>query len=213
MDRRPIWLLLGCSTAALFAAAPAQAQNAGDLPEQVVVTGTSIRGTAPVGSNLISVGAQEIQQTGGQTLAQVLVNVPAVTSMGAAGQNENHTSYYQPTIHQLGSSLSNGTLVLIDSHRAPAGSTNHPVVDPNIVPTNMIERVEVLADGSSSTYGSEAIAGVINFITRKKFDGVQLSGQAGFIDGSQDLTGSLLVGTSTDKSAIMVSYQYTHEAR
>jgi iron complex outermembrane receptor protein len=207
-------LMAGCSSAALITtvsvAQPAFAQSAENV-EQVVVTGTSIRGVAAVGSNLISVGQQDIAQTGGQTIAQVLVNVPAITSMGAAGQGENHTSYYQPTIHQLGSSLSNGTLVLIDGHRAPAGSTNHPVVDPNIVPVNMIERVEVLADGSSSTYGSEAIAGVINFITRKKFDGVQVTGQASFLDGAQDLTGGILVGTSTDKSSIMFAYQYTRE--
>ena len=209
-------LMIGGSGIALAATSPlfvgmAFAQTDDGSVEQVVVTGTSIRGTAPVGSNLISVGPQEIQETGGQTLAQVLVNVPAVTSMGAAGQGENHTSYYQPTIHQLGSSLSNGTLILIDSHRAPAGSTNHSVVDPNIIPTNMVERVEVLADGSSATYGSEAIAGVINFITRKKFDGVQVNGQTSFMDGTQDLTGGLLIGTSTDKSAIMFAYQYTHE--
>ena len=179
--------------------------------EEVTVTGTSIRGTPPVGSNLISVDQHDIAQTGGQTLAQVLVNVPAISSMGSAGQGENHTSYYQPTIHQLGSSLSNGTLVLIDSHRAPAGSTNHPVVDPNIIPTSMVERVEVLADGSSSTYGSEAIAGVVNFITRKKFDGVQLTGQSSFIDGAQDMTGGIMVGASTDKSSIIAAYQYTRE--
>ncbi len=190
---------------------PSFAQDNNSTVEQVVVTGTSIRGVQAVGSNLTAVDQQEIAQTGGQTIAQVLVNVPSITSMGAAGQGENHTSYYQPTIHQLGSSLSNGTLVLIDSHRAPAGSTNHPVVDPNIIPVSMIERVEVLADGSSSTYGSEAIAGVINFITRKKFDGVQITGQSSFLDGAQDLTGGILIGSSTDKSSILVAYQYTRE--
>jgi len=207
-------LMAGCSSVALVTGIsltqPSFAQGNGSV-EEVVVTGTSIRGVPAIGSNLISVDQQDIAQTGGQTIAQVLVNVPAITSMGAAGQGENHTSYYQPTIHQLGSSLSNGTLVLIDSHRAPAGSTNHPVVDPNIVPVNMIERVEVLADGSSATYGSEAIAGVINFITRKKFDGVQLTGQASFLDGAQDVTGEILFGTSTKKTSIIFAYQYTRE--
>ena len=207
-------LMAGGSSLALLASialsSTALAQdNAG--VEQVTVTGTSIRGVAAVGSNLIAVDQQAIAETGGQTVAQVLVNVPAITSMGAAGQGENHTSYYQPTIHQLGSSLSNGTLVLIDGHRAPAGSTNHPVVDPNIVPVNMLERVEVLADGSSSTYGSEAIAGVINFITRKHFDGIQLTGQASFLDGAQDLTGGILIGTGGEKTSILAAYQYTHE--
>src|SRR5580658_2930847 len=190
LSRRLKW---GCSTVALAASAAllasaAMAQSADQTAaapvEQVVVTGTSIRGTAPVGSDLVTENQQDIQDTGAQTIADLMVNVPAVTSMGAAGDNENHTSYYQPTIHQLGSSLSNGTLILIDSHRAPAGSTNHSVVDPNIIPTNMIERVDVLADGSSSVYGSEAIAGVINFITRDSFQGIQAQAQESFINGS-----------------------------
>ena len=218
MDKLSRRLKWGCSTAALATSAAllasnAMAQTAVQSPttiETVVVTGTSIRGTAPIGSDLVTENQQDIKDTGAQTIADLMVNVPAVTSMGAAGDNENHTSYYQPTIHQLGSSLSNGTLILIDSHRAPAGSTNHSVVDPNIIPTNMIQRVEVLADGSSSVYGSEAIAGVINFITRDSFEGVQAQAQQSFINGSAQTTASILVGTNTDKTGIMFSYEYMH---
>ena len=211
-------LKLGSSTLAtlaIAALAPAAAQPAGPAApvESVTVTGTSIRGVATVGSNVINVGQQDIKATGAQTIADVLVNVPSITGMGSAGQGENHTSYYQPTIHQLGSSLSNSTLVLIDSHRAPAGDTNHPVVDPNIVPTIMLERVEVLADGSSSTYGSEAISGVINFITRKKFEGILFNAQAGFMDGQQSTQGSFLVGTSGEKTSVLFAYQYSHKGQ
>lgn len=207
-------LKLGSSTLAtltIAALAQAAAQPAAEPIESVTVTGTSIRGVATVGSNVINVGQQEIKETGAQTVADIMVNVPSITGMGSAGQGENHTSYYQPTIHQLGSSLSNSTLVLIDSHRAPAGDTNHPVVDPNIVPTIMLERVEVLADGSSSTYGSEAIAGVINFITRKKFDGILFNAQAGFMDGQRSNQASFLVGTTGEKSAVLFSYQYSNK--
>jgi iron complex outermembrane receptor protein len=211
-------LKLGSSTlatltiAALTQAAAQPAAPAAPV-ESVTVTGTSIRGVATVGSNVINVGQQEIKATGAQTVADVLVNVPSITGMGSAGQGENHTSYYQPTIHQLGSSLSNSTLVLIDSHRAPAGDTNHPVVDPNIVPTIMLERVEVLADGSSAVYGSEAIAGVINFITRKRFDGILFNAQAGFMDGQRSNQASFLVGTTGEKSAVLFSYQYSNKGQ
>jgi iron complex outermembrane receptor protein len=209
-------LKLGSSTLAtltIAAMAHAAAQPPAEPVESVTVTGTSIRGVATVGSNVINVGQQEIKETGAQTVADIMVNVPSITGMGSAGQGENHTSYYQPTIHQLGSSLSNSTLVLIDSHRAPAGDTNHPVVDPNIVPTIMLERVEVLADGSSSTYGSEAIAGVINFITRKKFDGILFNAQAGFMDGQRSNQASFLVGTTGEKSAVLFSYQYSNKGQ
>ena len=209
-------LKLGSSTFAMVAIAtilPALGQQPALSVESVTVTGTSIRGVATVGSNVINVGPTDIKAMGAQTISDVLVNIPSITGMGASGQGENHTSYYQPTIHQLGSSLSNSTLVLIDGHRAPAGDTNHPVVDPNIIPTLMLERVEVLADGSSSVYGSEAIAGVINFITRKRFDGVLLNAQAGFMDGQQSKQASFLVGTSSEKSSALFSYQYSHKGQ
>src|SRR5271154_1721271 len=75
-------LLLGCSTAALVAvAAPAIAQDE-PATEQVIVTGTSIRGAAPVGADLITVDAAAIKATGAQTVADIMVNVPGITSMG-----------------------------------------------------------------------------------------------------------------------------------
>ena len=106
MSRLSRRLMAGGSSLALITSvafvAPALGQENSTI-EQVTVTGTSIRGVAPIGSNLIAVDQQAIAETGGQTLAQVLVNVPAITSMGAAGQGENHTSYYQPTHPSAGS--------------------------------------------------------------------------------------------------------------
>ncbi len=186
--------------------------NGANGVEQVTVTGTSIRGVAPVGSNLISVTSSDIQTTGAQTLQQMLNSVPAITGMGAIGQGTTNNSYFQPTIHQIGGSSSNATLVIVDGHRFATGSTNHSnQVDPNILPTNMIERVEVLTDGSSSIYGSDAVTGVINFITRKRFDGVQLSGQIATLRGATDMTAGVLAGTSWEHGSIIFAWQYTHE--
>src|ERR1700761_5289764 len=173
-------LKFGVSTIALTAisalgALPVLAQDA--EVEQVIVTGSSIRGAAPVGSNLITVGPQDIQNVGAQTIGEVLTNVPAITGLGNSGRggNGNGGSGASVYIHQIGASAQNSTLVLLDGHRLPvAGSGNgNPVVDPNIVPQTMLERVEVLADGASSVYGSDAVSGVVNFITRKQFDGIE----------------------------------------
>lgn len=74
-----------------FAQVNTVSSSAGDEAEQseeIVVTGSSIRGVAPVGANLIQVGPQDIAETGGQTLSQVLQTVPALTSMGTAGQGK-----------------------------------------------------------------------------------------------------------------------------
>ena len=192
-------------------AAQAQAQGNNNVDSDtdamdIIVTGTSIRGVAPVGSNLISVGPQEIAETGAQTITQLLATVPALTSMGNAGQGQIQGSYYQPQIHQLGSSASSTTLILIDGHRTSSGGTNHTNTDPGILPINMIERVEVLAEGASSVYGSDAVAGVVNFITRRRFDGVQVGGQVSLKDGAVGYNASILAGKSWDDGSVLIAY-------
>lgn len=174
--------------------------------EEIVVTGSSIRGVAPVGANLIQVGPAEIAETGAQTISQVLQTVPALTSMGTSGQGQIQGSYYQPQIHQLGSSASSTTLILIDGHRTSSGGTNHTNTDPGILPINMLERIEVLAEGASSTYGSDAVAGVVNFITRKRFNGIQVAGQASFKDGAFGYNASVLAGHSWDDGSVVAAY-------
>jgi iron complex outermembrane recepter protein len=179
--------------------------------ERVVVTGTNISGTSLVGSNLSTVTTEDIAKSGAQTVGQMLLNVPSITGMGLIGQGQTNNSYFQPTIHQLGGSSSNTTLILFDGHRPVTGGTNHSnEVDPNVIPLNMIDRVDVLAEGSSSIYGSDAIAGVINFITRKQFDGVQLNLQSSVLRGATDFSGGLLMGTSSEHNSIIFGWQYTN---
>ena len=189
----------------------ATAPNKSPDQDAIVITGTSIRGVQPVGANLISIGPKEIAATGAQTLTQILATVPALSSMGNAGQGEVRGSYYQPQIHQLGGSASSSTLVLIDGHRTSPGGTNHTNTDPGIVPINMIERVEVLPEGASSTYGSDAVAGVVNFITRNRFNGVQLGGQYGFADGTHSWQASALAGKSWDQGSVILAYSHTDQ--
>ncbi|MDB6082210.1 MAG: TonB-dependent receptor-like protein, partial [Gammaproteobacteria bacterium] len=182
-----------------------------EILEEIVVTGSSIRGATPVGSNLVTIDSKAISEAGAVSVQQALANVPALTGLGNVGQGQTNNSYYQPAIHQLGASASNSTLILIDGHRPVTGGTNHSTADPNVIPINMIERVEVLADGASSIYGSDAVAGVVNFITRKSFDGVQATGSVGFINGANSESGGLLTGRSwTDGSAIF-AYSYSRQ--
>jgi iron complex outermembrane receptor protein len=180
--------------------------------EEVVVTGTSIRGTAPVGANLITVNKEAIAETGAQTMQQILASVPAVTGFGNAAQggfgSADLSGTYAPTIHGLGASASNGTLVLIDGRRLPLSGINHTLADPNIIAPLSIERVEVLPDGASSTYGSDAVAGVINFITRRNFKGLEVSGQAGLANNYNTEQAGLLWGDAWDSTSVMISYDY-----
>ena len=190
----------------------APSQNA----QEIVVTGTSIRGAPPVGSNLITVGQAQIQATPAQSVQQILKSVPAVVGLGSAGQgafgSADGSGTNAPTIHGLGGSASNSTLILIDGHRFPLSGINHALGDPNIVPTIAIERVEVLADGASSVYGSDAVAGVINFVTRKRFDGFEAQGQLGFGDKYRTYNGAILAGKTWDTGSVLLAYSYSRRS-
>ncbi|HEX3756743.1 MAG TPA: TonB-dependent receptor plug domain-containing protein, partial [Rhizomicrobium sp.] len=205
--------IFGVLAASSFTSGLAQAQTTPEvaLPtEQVVVTGTSIRGVAPVGANLITVGQQDIEKQGGQTLDEVLKSVPALSDMGQAGQSQHNSTYFSPNIHQLGGSSSSSTLVIMDGMRLPLGGTSHSQPDPSMIPVVAIQRVEVLADGSSSIYGSDAVAGVVNFITRSSYDGLQLTAEAGEAANYNKLNASLLWGTNWDHGGVMFAFQHSY---
>lgn len=184
---------------------------------EIVVTGSSIRGVEqPVGSNLITVGRDSIEKTDAQSTQQVLQSLPSISGLtgiaqGGYGSNEP-SGAYQPSIHGLGGVFSNSTLVLIDGHRFPLAGTSGNVADPNFLPANALERVEVLPDGASSIYGSDAVAGVINFVTRQGFSGVQLTTQNGFGDeyGTSDV--GALMGKIWDSGFAWFAYDYSYQS-
>jgi iron complex outermembrane receptor protein len=193
-----------------------QPADTGSKLEEIVITGTSIRGAAPVGANLITVGRDQIAETGAQTMQQILSSVPAVTGFGNASQggfgSADASGTYAPTIHGLGASASNGTLVLIDGHRLPLSGINHTLADPNIIAPLAVDRVEVLPDGASSTYGSDAVAGVINVITRRNFKGFEATAQEGFANGYNTQDAGFLWGDSWADSSVMVTYNYSRRS-
>jgi iron complex outermembrane recepter protein len=214
------WVLaVGC-----MAGNPAQGQDAAppahDAPQadaaakdsEIVVTGTSIKGVAPIGSNLVSVGRADMMRLAPVNATEMTNTVPAISTAGSASVGENVYSYYSPQIHSLAGSASNTTLVLVDGMRMPGGGVQYAQTDPNIIPTSALQRVEVLADGASSVYGSDAVAGVVNYITRKTFSGFELSGKAGFADSwhSQDLNG--ILGKTWTGGGFYVAAQYSYQS-
>lgn len=220
-------LMLSASAATLVSVSamscnPAQAQiagstnNPGGAPtdvETVTVTGTSIRGVAPVGSNVITVDQKTIDDVAPVNVQQMLQTVTSISTANAAPQGESVYSFYAPQIHQLAGSASNSTLVIVDGLRLPGGGTQGYVeTDPNIIPTAAIQRIEVLADGASSIYGSDAVAGVVNFITRKDYDGLQINAQSGWGDGYSTNTFTGLFGTRWDHGSVMVAAGYEYQS-
>ncbi len=205
-------LLCGTALAggALLAAPAAYAQN-----ESIVVTGTSIRGVQPVGAAIINVDRQTIEETAAVTTSELLTNIPQITGaaggFGSSGQrNEGGGgAIASPNIHSLGTQASTATLVLIDGHVfAPVGQTTN-VVDPSIIPTIALNGVDVLPDGASAIYGANAVAGVINFITRKDYSGWETRVQAGMADHYNTFTASQLFGHAWETGSVMAAYTYS----
>jgi iron complex outermembrane receptor protein len=186
-----------------------EGQNAAQALEEIVVTGTSIRGVAPIGSNLVTVGVEELEKTQAINLSTLVNTIPALSTNGSLAQGENLWSFYSPQIHQLGGSSSNTTLVVIDGMRSPGGGAQFNQTDPNIIPTSAMQRVDVLADGASSVYGSDAVAGVVNFITRRTFKGAQVNSAYGFADDYDNFDLNGIWGTTWDTGGVYVATQFS----
>jgi iron complex outermembrane receptor protein len=194
---------------ALVQASMAWAQTpAAETLEEVVVTGTNIRGVTPVGANVISVSSEELNLTGAQVLGDMLRDAPALTNFGSETQGGQNA----PNIHELGQSASTSTLTVLDGFRIPVGGTVHSLPDPSIIPTNAIQRVDVLADGSSSIYGSDAVAGVVNIITRNSYDGLEIDESGGYAKDAGRWNSGVLWGHNWDSGNVMVAYEHSYLA-
>jgi iron complex outermembrane receptor protein len=189
------------------AAASNPAPDSGTL-EEVVVTGTNIRGVVPVGANVITVSSEELNLTGAQVLGDMLRDAPALTNFGSETQGGQNA----PNIHELGQSASTSTLTVLDGFRIPVGGTVHSLPDPSIIPTNAIQRVDVLADGSSSIYGSDAVAGVVNIITRNTYDGLEIDESGGFAKSAGRWNSGALWGHNWDSGNVMIAYEHSYLA-
>ena len=218
MSRRCRSALLAGAAAALLPWGAASAQSADEGAQQagegevIVVTGSRIRGVAPVGSNLIQMGAADIAKSGSTTVSDVLRQVPQVTSLSinaegatGAGASSNITRATGPNLRGLGSTA---TLVVFDGLRVPVSGTQGNFVDPSFVPSLALQRIEVIADGASAIYGSDAVAGVINLIPRKNYEGVEVSGRAGFADAYSEYQIGGLAGTSWGSGNIVIAADY-----
>ncbi|UVO53124.1 TonB-dependent receptor domain-containing protein [Sphingomonas sp. SUN039] len=213
------FVLFSLSGAAMAQTKPAPAPAADEpapTEAEIVVTGSSLKGVAPVGSNLVTVDRGDIENLGANTVQQVLKSVPAIVGLNSPGQGGfgsfDGAGTNAPTIHSLGASASNSTLILLNGHRLPVGGANHVLADPNIVPPMMLERVEVLSDGASSVYGSDAVAGVINFITRRKVDGLELNVQKGFGKQYGTFNAGIVAGKTWDTGSVVFGYAYSNRS-
>jgi iron complex outermembrane recepter protein len=200
-----------------FGAAVSAAESAGVI-EEVIVTGSYIRGTPEDAALPVDViDAQELQDRGNPTALDLLRAMPYV------GPIMGETNQFGPNQGTIGTGNVNlrglggmRTLVLMNGRRTTYTPAEGPAgVDTNLLPIAAIGRVEVLKDGAAATYGSDAIAGVVNFITRRDLDGIEFNGEYRAIEDSGDHTWSVNWGWQGDNSNVLISYaqQYRGELK
>jgi outer membrane receptor protein involved in Fe transport len=208
--------LLSSATAATAMHAPAALSQDETLSE-IVVTGSRIRRVeAETASPVFVLDRGAIEASGVTTMGQLVQRVPSVSGAATNTAVNNGGGDGASTIELRGLS-DERTLVLLNGRRVVgiAGSSGATggAVDINQFPVNLIERVDVLKEGAGAIYGSDAIGGVVNFITRKDFDGVELGydyGQSGESDGERSNV-SIAWGTHSDRGNMVISASYNKQ--
>ncbi len=179
------------SAAAMGAAAqvaPASAQETEALSE-IVVTGSRIpRANLTAPTAVTTIDAEVINQSGLINVADILRAVPSfgVSALTSANSNFLTASAGVNTL-QLRNLEEDRTLVLVNGRRYVSGVTGSAAVDFNTIPTELIERVEIITGGASAIYGSDALAGVINVILRDDYEGVGFNYQYGEADAGGEI--------------------------
>jgi iron complex outermembrane recepter protein len=184
--------------------------------EEIVVTGTYIRGVAPA-SPVITITSADIENSGASTAGEVLRELPESFAGGqqstigtnGAGPYQNLSNFNYSDSANLRGFGSNSTLVLINGHRAPVTGLQDSV-DISAVPLPAIDRVEVVTDGASALYGSDAVGGVVNFILKKDYAGAESRAEFGIPTKSGGFTQRYgqLFGTTWEGGSALLSYQY-----
>jgi iron complex outermembrane receptor protein len=184
--------LAGVSLIGLMQPMQAFAQEAaeGDDDKEIVVTGTLIRGTQVTGSQTITLGADDIAAKGAASTNELLGSIPQIANQfngriegdprGIAGSGTSITRPNLRNFPSTGSTSGALTLMLVDGMRLTPVGVNQASVDADIIPAAIMTGVDVVTDGGSSLYGADAVAGVLNFRTMKKFDGLKVDGNFGF---------------------------------
>ena len=186
---------------------------------EVVVTGTHITGVAPA-YPVTSITRTEILQTGLPTIADVLRTSPTVFAGGInpGAVDVGASSPFNPGDMGTGTSSINifgignsATLTLIDGHRASgAGIFASSSLDMSMVPVVAVQRVDILTGGSSAIYGSDAVAGVVNVVLRRHYNGEETAGYVGWTQGGGGFTQrySQLFGRTFSEGSVLFAAEF-----
>ena len=207
-------VLVASATTVTMTANAQTAQPDPEAVEEVLVTGSRIRGAGPVGSDVIAIGSAQIDRQPAATITEYLRKVPQLQGFGVDAssttvQGTGGTNTTRGSALNLRGLGPQATLTLVDGKRLTYSGVSGNYVDPTGIPAIAIERIEVVPDGASAVYGSDAVAGVANFILRKEFDGIQVRGRVGSADGYTLRQFGGLGGTSWDTGSLVLAYEHS----
>jgi len=222
----PTLSMIACSAAAQEivpegrSTAPAQA-NASAPNADIVVTGTRIRGVAPVGSAVLQLDRQDLAKTGQLSTADILNTVPSVLSLGTGNSYSGGSIQGTADLNALAFNKSpnlrgfgpQATLSLVNGHRVPYDGANMNTFDGDNIPTQMLQRVEIVADGTSPIYGADAIAGTVNYVLRAPFTGLETYAQYGGAKGQDTYQLTAVGGYDWGSGGLVVAYQHSYADR
>ncbi len=210
-------LLMALGASQATAAAAAAAAAAPKEVSEVVVTGSYIQGTPKTAALPVDVVTQEtLRRQGSPSVIEVIKQLPE--SSGVIGESNQFVAggrgqglYGVSTVNLRGLGPER-TLSLFNGHRLPLAFAFTP--DLKVLPISAVGRVEVLKDGAAATYGSDAIGGVVNFITKRSFDGLEVGADYRQINGSKggDYTANLTWGKVGDDWDALFSAGYQHRS-
>ena len=205
-------------TITLRAVAQPAPQGAGEAPTEVVVTGSHIRGGNPT-SPVHTVTRADIDASGYGQIGDVMRSLPenfaggqnpgVIAASATNGGNGNASNASTINLRGLGT---DATLVLLNGHRLAADSA-YQGADISSIPLGAVQRMEVVGDGASALYGADAVAGVVNIIMRKDYDGFQIGARIGGATqgGGAEQTYSVLGGLSRSRWHVLANYEYAHQ--
>lgn len=213
---------------ALLACLPAIALAAEDAPlpieelEVAEITGTRIaRAPIDLANPIMSLDAENIGLSGRTNLADLLMQGPAlvssITNYDSAGSQSNSLGQAGINLLDLRNLGTQRTLVLVNGRRHVAGMPGEASVDINSIPIELIDRIDVLTGGVSAIYGADGVSGVVNFVTKRNFEGLAIRGQYGVSDaGDGDNRFFSVTGGRNlfgGRGNLALSYEYNTDKR
>ena len=217
--RKPLWLAtataLGVASLGGMLANPAfaQDQDADEelLVEEVVVTGSRIKRTMDTQSQeIVTFTAEDMKLSGDISVSDALRS-STMNSFGSFRESSGSSAQSNATLSLRGVG-SNRTMILLNGRRVVGSPSlgGGGTVNLNMIPFSAVDRIEVIADGASAVYGSDAIAGVVNIILKKNYNGMTIQARYGDRDrddGTEE-SASVLIGASGDRSNVTFSLEY-----